>query len=120
MARILIVEDEPWQGRLCADELREEGYVTDWVRTGEEGLVKMDEQVYDLIILDIYLPGMDGLETMRQLLARDRKIPVILYSAYSAYQDNFLSWAADAYIVKSADLSELKSKIRELLKSSPD
>lgn len=120
MARILIVEDERWQGKLCLEELRAEGYEVDWIMSGEEALEQIKKSKYDLIILDIYLPGMDGLETMGQVLSKDRKIPVILYSAYSTYQDNFLSWAADAYLVKSADLTELKATIRKVLESSPN
>jgi len=64
--------------------------------------------------LDIYLPGMDGLETMGRILSKNRQIPVILYTAYSSYQDNFLSWAADAYLIKSSDLTELKETIKRL------
>jgi DNA-binding NarL/FixJ family response regulator len=61
------------------------------------------------------MPGMDGLEALGKLLAEDPKVPVVLNSAYSSYKDNFLSWSADAYVVKSSDLTELKETIRRLL-----
>jgi CheY-like chemotaxis protein len=65
--------------------------------------------------MDIRLPGMDGLEAMSRLLNTSPRIPVVLNSAYSSYQDSFMSWAADAYIVKSADTGELRTRVRELL-----
>ncbi|HPR64074.1 MAG TPA: response regulator [Thermoanaerobaculia bacterium] len=120
MGKILLVEDEMWQGKLCSQELRESGYEVDWVTSGEDALATSADNTYDLVILDIYLPGMDGLETMGRILSKDRTVPVILYTAYSTYQDNFLSWAADAYVVKSADLTELKDTIRRVLGDGRD
>jgi len=114
MKRLLIVEDEVVQGRSLAEELREDGYEVDFVPSGQEAVKKVQDQKYNCVILDIYLPGMDGLETMGRILSKDRQIPVILYSAYSSYRDNFLSWAADAYLIKSSDLTELKATIERL------
>lgn len=114
MKRLLIVEDEVIQGRTLSEELREDGYEVDFVTSGQEAVKKVQDTSYDCIVLDIYLPGMDGLETMGRILSKDRQIPVILYSAYSSYRDNFLSWAADAYLIKSSDLTELKATIERL------
>ena len=114
MKRLLIVEDELIQGRTLTEELQEDGYEVDFVMSGPDAIKKVQEKTYDCIVLDIYLPGMDGLETMGRILSKDRQIPVILYSAYSSYRDNFLSWAADAYLIKSSDLSELKATIERL------
>ena len=58
---------------------------------------------------------MEGIETMGWILSHNKGIPIIIHTAYSNYKDNFMSWAADAYIVKSSDLSELKNKIKEIL-----
>ena len=58
---------------------------------------------------------MDGLETLPRILGIKEGLPVIMNTAYSQYQDSFMSWAADAYIVKSSDLTELKEKIKELI-----
>jgi len=117
MKRLLIVEDEVIQGRTLSEELREDGYEVDFVTSGQEAVKKVQDTTYNCIVLDIYLPGMDGLETMGRILSKDRQIPVILYSAYSSYRDNFLSWAADAYLIKSSDLTELKATIERLTSS---
>ncbi len=118
MSRILIVEDEIIQGQVVKEELESDGYEVDLVHSGPDALEKVEIQNYDCVILDIYLPGMDGLETMGRILSKNRQIPVILFTAYSSYQDNFLSWAADAYLIKSTDLTELKNTIKRLIKIS--
>ena len=74
-----------------------------------------DHAAADVIVLDICMPGMDGIETLGQVLSRDNTIPVILHTAYSSYKDNFMTWSADAYVVKSSDLAELKAKLEEVL-----
>ena len=65
--------------------------------------------------MDINMPKMDGIEAMGRILSNNKNVPVIINTAYSNYKDSFMSWAADAYIVKSSDLSEIKSKIKEVL-----
>ena len=69
----------------------------------------------DLVVLDIRLEGMDGIDCLRTIMEKRRDLPVILNSAYSTYKQDFASWMADAYVVKSADLTELKDKIKECL-----
>jgi YesN/AraC family two-component response regulator len=66
--------------------------------------------------MDILLPNMNGLDTIREMLNSDPKLHVIINSAYSHYKDNFLSWAADDYVVKSSDLSELKDAIKRVIR----
>ena len=113
--RLLVVDDEINQGLLYEQELEDEGYEVDVANSGAEALELVKKNSYDLLVLDIGMPEMDGLETLARLLAIDNKIPVILNTAYPSYKDNFMSWAADAYVVKSMDLTELKGKIRESL-----
>ncbi len=113
--RLLVVEDEINQGLLYEQELEDDGYDVDVVNSGAEALEMVKINSYDLVILDIGMPEMDGLETLGRLLGIDNKIPVILCTAYPSYKDNFMSWAADAYVVKSMDLTELKEKIKESL-----
>ena len=113
--RILVVDDEVHQGLLYEQELTDEGYVVDVVTSGIQALEKVKQNLYDLVVLDIGMPDMDGLETLGRMLSMDNKLPVILNTAYPSYKDNFMSWAADAYVVKSSDLIELKSKIKESL-----
>jgi len=113
--RLLVVEDEINQGPLYEQELEDDGYEVDVVNSGVEALEMVKANSYDVVILDIGMPEMDGLETLGRLLGIDSKIPVILCTAYPSYKDNFMSWAADAYVVKSMDLTELKEKIKESL-----
>ena len=115
ISKLLVVDDEVNQALLYEQELEDEGYEVDTVNSGIEALEKIKENPYDLVILDIGMPEMDGLETLGRLLGIDNKIPVILCTAYPSYKDNFMSWAADAYVVKSMDLTELKEKIKESL-----
>jgi DNA-binding response OmpR family regulator len=113
--KILVVDDEVNQGLLYEQELTDEGYEVDVTNSGQQALTMVKMKTYDLVILDIGMPFMDGLETLGKMLSMDNRLPVILNTAYPSYKDNFMSWAADAYVVKSSDLTELKEKIRESL-----
>ena len=115
MTTVLIVEDDKNQRLLYEQELKLEGYDVVTASDGKDALEKIQEQLPDLIIMDINMPKMDGIETMGKILGKNREIPVIINTAYSNYKDNFMSWAADAYIVKSSDLSELKNTVKEVL-----
>ena len=115
MKRVLLVEDEANQRLLYQQELTEEGYEVDVAADGREALDLVEERRPDIVVLDISMPGMDGIETLGKLLSKDNTIPVILHTAYSSYKDNFMTWSADAYVVKSSDLTELKSKLNEVL-----
>ena len=115
MGKILCVDDDSSLLLLYQEELSEEGYEVIVDRNGKEALEKYDRESPDLVVLDIRMPIMDGLETLNALLGRNRQLPVILNSAYSAYRDNFMTWGAEAYVLKSSDLTELKEKIREAL-----
>ncbi len=115
MATILVVEDDKNQRLLYEQELKLEGYEVVTASDGKDALVKIQEQLPDLIIMDINMPKMDGIETIGKILGKNKEIPVIINTAYSNYKDNFMSWAADAYIVKSSDLLELKNTVKEIL-----
>ena len=115
MNTILIVEDDRNLLRLYKAELETEGYRILLAKDGDEATELVARQIPDLIVMDIRMPKKDGLDAMAQILHDHGKIPIILNTAYSSYQDEFLTWAADAYIIKSADLEPLKSKIREIL-----
>jgi DNA-binding response OmpR family regulator len=115
MTTILVVEDDKNQRLLYEQELTLEGYEVVTASDGKEALKKAQEQLPNIIIMDINIPKMDGIETMGKILSRNKEIPIIINTAYSNYKDNFMSWAADAYIVKSSDLSELKNTVKEVL-----
>jgi DNA-binding response OmpR family regulator len=115
MASILIVDDNENLRDLYEMELQEDGYEVTLASDGDDALKKVRLKKPDLIVLDIAMPNMDGIQCMRELLAEHKIIPVILHTAFAQYKDNYLTWPANAYIVKSGDLTELKDKIRELL-----
>ncbi|MFH1861475.1 MAG: response regulator [bacterium] len=113
--RILVVDDEKNLRILYEDELQEEGYHVDVVDSAEAAFKLLKDHSYDVIVLDIQMPGMNGLEAMGHILHNNKKQAIILNTAYSQFKDDFESWSADAYVVKSSDLTELKEKIREVV-----
>lgn len=113
--KILVVEDEESLRLLYKEELKSEGYEVLTAGNGREAIEQLEIGKPDLIILDIVMPVMDGMEALGRIVGKERKIPIILNTSYSGYREDFMSWAADAYVTKSADLSELKNKVRELL-----
>ncbi len=116
MKSILIVDDEEDIRALYESELSGEGFRTHSVSSGEEALSFVEGNPdIDLVILDIKLKEMDGLKVLEELRSRKTAMPIILNSAYSTYKSNFNSWLADAYLVKSANLTELKNQVKELL-----
>ena len=119
--KILIVEDEEGLRALYEEELREEGYDVFTAKNGKEGIAALEKERPDLVVLDVVMPKMDGIEALGRILGKDKKTPVILHTSHPGYKADFMSWAADAYILKSVDLTELKEKIRELLeKGGPE
>lgn len=113
--KILCVDDDSSLLFLYQEELSEEGYEALVARNGKEALEKYDRESPHLVILDIRMPNMDGLETLNALLGKNRQLPVILNTAYPTHRDNFMTWGAEAYVLKSSDFTELKGKIREVL-----
>jgi CheY-like chemotaxis protein len=120
---ILLVDDEESIFLLYREELEEEeGYIVHTAMSGEEALKIFDLAIHlgkpqiDIVILDINMPGMDGIEVLRQMKQKKRSIPVILCSAYPEYKQDMASWASDDYIVKSFCLDDLKASVRRLLR----
>jgi len=113
--KIFLVDDEEGILLLYGEELAEEGYEVIAVRSGAEALERLAAVAPDLVILDINMPGMDGLEVLRRIKEANSGLPVILSSAYPEFKQDLSSWAADAYIVKASDLTELKETVRRLL-----
>ncbi len=114
--KILLVEDEENLRLLYEEELKAEGYVVVSAGNGKEALRLLEGAKPDLIILDIVMPVMDGMETLGQLMGGKRSIPIVIHTSYPGYREDFMSWAADAYVSKSSDLRELKQTVRDLLK----
>ena len=116
--KILLVEDDANQAILYQQELEGDGYEVIIARNGREAVELADKSKPDIVVMDISMPGMDGIEAMGRILSEHNKLPVILNTAYSSYKDNFLSWSADAYVIKSSDLTELKQTILDLLEKT--
>lgn len=115
-ARILIADDEPNIRLLYQSEFEADGYEVILAVDGKDALAKVDSERPDLVILDIRMPGVDGVEVLGRILDKHRTMPVILNTAYSRYEENFMTWSADAYVVKSADVGVLKAKVEEVLR----
>jgi CheY-like chemotaxis protein len=115
MVKVLVVDDDAALRMLYEEELSSDGWDVTLAASGEEAIRSIAAQRPDIIVLDIRMEGMDGLETLQKIMAGDKSIPVILNTAYSSYQDDFRTWAADAYVVKCSDLDELKTTIRKIL-----
>ncbi len=115
MKKILCVDDDPNILELYADELSEEGYHVILARNGKEALREFESEKFDIVVMDIRMPQMDGIETLTAMLGKDRQVRVILNTGYTQYRENFMTWGAEAYVVKSSDFTELKTKIREAL-----
>jgi two-component system response regulator (stage 0 sporulation protein F) len=115
VAKILCVDDEPALLRIYRDELSEEGYEVILARDGKEALGLLSAENPDVVILDIRMPNMDGLEALVALLGKNHTLPVILHSAYPEYKESFITGGAEAFVLKGSDLAELKRAIREIL-----
>ena len=113
--RILLVDDEEHIRLLFKEELEEEGYTIVLASNGFDALEKLKDQHFDLVVLDIKMPGMDGIQTLNEIKKLNKEQPVILCSAYGEFKQDFSSWVSDAYVVKSADTRELKDTIKKIL-----
>jgi CheY-like chemotaxis protein len=115
MKKILIVDDEEVIRMLYSEELEEEGYEVVTTGTGQGLIELMAVEKPDLVVLDIKMAEHDGLDLLQDIRKDFYNIPVILCSAYSSFKGDLKSIAADYYVVKSADLTELKQKIKMAL-----
>ncbi|WP_332648681.1 response regulator transcription factor [Lysinibacillus sp. 54212] len=118
--RILIIEDEPQIARVLQLELEFEGYVTKMAHTGTEGLIAYREEQWDLVLLDIMLPEMNGLEVLSRIRKDERMTPVILLTAKDDVKDKVagLDLGANDYITKPFEFEELLARIRVALRFS--
>jgi two-component system response regulator (stage 0 sporulation protein F) len=115
---VLIVDDDRGLRELYKSELSLEGYEVMAAATGKEAVEILKDSRPDVIVMDIRMPEMDGIEALGKVVARHKNIPVIINTAYPSYQEDFRAWAADEYVVKSSDLTELKAAIKRVLERS--
>jgi DNA-binding response OmpR family regulator len=118
MVTILVVEDETYELVRYEKSLTDEGYEVVLAQDGYEALEKIKQCQPDIIVLDIKLPGIDGIETLGKIIESNYAIPVIIHTAYEVWRENFRTRLADAYVLKTRDMVELKTKIKEILKST--
>ncbi len=114
MPTILLVENELNQRLLYQWELEDDGYRVVLASDGWEALQQVKEEHPDLV-LDLGLPGMNGIEALGRMMDQNAKLPVIIYSAYEGFRDNFMTRGADAYVVKSSNLDVLMHEIEQVL-----
>ncbi|MBC3918352.1 response regulator transcription factor [Undibacterium sp. CY18W] len=116
--RLLLVEDDPMIGESIQEGLRGENYAVDWVRDGRDADLAMIGVDYDLLLLDLGLPGKEGLDVLQGLRARGADMPVLIITARDSTSSRIqgLDGGADDYLVKPFDLDEMLARVRALLR----
>lgn len=115
MKKILLVDDDQSIQLLYQEEFGDEGYLIDSSYNGADALKKFRDDTPDLVILDIQMSGMNGIEVLRQMKMMNASVPVVLNSAYHEYKQDLGAWASDAYVVKSSDISKLKETVKKFI-----
>lgn len=114
--KILLVDDEYFICQLCKEELEDEGYDVVLAHNGDEALAMIETEAPDLVSMDIKMRyDGEGVHALRQIKQQRPNLPVIMVTAYDDYKDDLSIWAADAYVLKSSDLTELKATINRLI-----
>ncbi len=118
--RILLVEDDEMIGEGVVDGLKAEGYAVDWVQDGNSALIALRTTPFSLVILDLGLPGKDGISVLQEVRSLRMHVPVLVTTARDTVSDRVkgLDAGADDYLVKPFDLDELSARIRALLRRS--
>lgn len=112
--RVLLVEDDPMIGEAVQETLKDASYAVDWARNGQTAINSVRDQHYDVVLLDLGLPGKDGMEVLASIRSRDQSTPVLIITARSELQDRLrgLDGGADDYILKPFDMAELLARVR--------
>jgi two-component system OmpR family response regulator len=116
--RVLLVEDDLMIGEAIQGALKDASYATDWVKNGQTALTTLDCQHYDLMLLDLGLPGKDGFDVLASIRAKDNPIPLLVITARDALDDRLrgLDGGADDYVLKPFEMAELLARMRAVLR----
>ena len=116
--RVLLVEDDPMIGEAIQGALKDAAYATDWVKNGQTALTTLGCHHYDLVLLDLGLPGKDGLEVLAQIRAKDNSVPLLIITARDGLDDRLrgLDGGADDYVRKPFEMAELLARMRAVLR----
>jgi DNA-binding response OmpR family regulator len=112
---LLIVDDEKNIRQLYAADLQDAGYEVETAEDTTTAVELLNRYTFDLVVLDIHMGNESGLDILQDIVQKKKDLPVILCSAYSCYKEDFSSWLADGYVVKSSDTSTLKAEIERVL-----
>src|ERR1700760_1125217 len=116
--RVLLVEDDRMIGAAVAEALQDAAYAVDWVRNGDLAFEAMRSETYDIALIDLGLPVMDGLELLKKIRAGSGRLPVIVITARDGVNDRIqgLDLGADDYLVKPFEIGELLARMRAVLR----
>jgi two-component system response regulator (stage 0 sporulation protein F) len=114
MASVLFIDDDENIRFLVQEDLSLEGHLVRVASTGAEGLEAVEKDPPDVVILDVKMPGIGGLEVLRRIKEKRPGLPVLLFTAYDGYRDEALDLGADGYFIKSPDLSPVKDAVSRL------
>jgi len=118
MAKVLVVDDEEHIRLLYSEELSEAGYEVITAADGFKLIERIEEEKPDLVVLDIKMVDYNGLDLLQEIRNKFYNLPVILCTAYDTYKEDIKAIAADFYVIKSFDLTELKKKIARALEAT--
>ncbi|HCE07454.1 MAG TPA: DNA-binding response regulator [Oxalobacteraceae bacterium] len=116
--RVLLIEDDPMIGDAIREALKDASYAADWVKNGQTALNTLDCQHYDVVLLDLGLPGKDGLDVLNSIRARDNPVPLLIITARDGLDDRIrgLDAGADDYVLKPFEMTELLARMRAVLR----
>lgn len=114
--RVLLVEDDALLGSALQEGLEQSGYMVDWLRDGGQAASALQDEEPDILVLDLGLPGKEGLTVLKELRARDSSLPVLILTARDTVEERIagLDFGADDYLVKPFDLGELSARLRAI------
>jgi two-component system, OmpR family, response regulator len=116
--RVLIVEDDPMIGQAVEVALKNASYAADWVKDGLTALEVLNDQTYDLVLLDLGLPGKDGLDVLTRIRAKENSVALLIITARDSLNDRVsgLDGGADDYVLKPFEIAELLARMRAVLR----